>query len=586
MEVFVNIIIARNNIQPIEKSIIYYDNMKRNKLLFYAVVVLICAGFISCIDNDYDLSDIDTNVRFSVKDLVIPVNIDVIELDGMLDLKYNSKIKKNGNEYAFMVDGDFSSNSIFVNTITFNSSQLQSSKRIELNKSASETDKPLAYANLKNATAIKTSTAKVDPSIVSVDSFTTDMDIRINLQFNGLTPYIKRLGVKDLKIKLLRGLKDLKTNIGSYDPETGVLDIGDTQTTSDHKLELSLYITKVDAKKIGITNENGTFFLNDSISVISGQIVIYQDQIKGSALPVLPTFVEYTLSVNFGVCTVKSFSGKIKYDITGVNIDPIDLNDIPVLLSQKGTNIILENPQIYLNVNNPLYQNYNLIAKTGLSLKGNETYSTFSNAIVLNHTENSFVLSPYNPQKKYDGFENAQPVLFENLGKVISGEQIPSQVEVKLISPMIPEQRVTNFNLGVSIPPVKGKWLLYAPLNLTTSSTIKYSKTWDNWQDKDLDGLTVEKAQISATITSDVPLTLDVSFTLLGRKGEMSGKASLAADTKDKVIVIPLTGTSVSEIYGLTIDVTTRGGGLISPSQKMIVKNLSAKVTGHYDREL
>ena len=37
--------------------------------------------------------------------------------------------------------------------------------------------------------------------------------------------------------------------------------------------------------------------------------------IKGSALPVLPNFVEYTLSVNFGVCTVKSFSGKIKYDI-------------------------------------------------------------------------------------------------------------------------------------------------------------------------------------------------------------------------------------------------------------------------------
>ena len=81
-----------------------------------------------------------------------------------------------------------------------------------------------------------------------------------------------------------------------------MLSIGDIQTTADHKLELSLKITKVDAKKLGITKENGVFSLNDSVSVISGQIVIYQDQIKGSTLPVLPTFVEYTLSVNFGVC--------------------------------------------------------------------------------------------------------------------------------------------------------------------------------------------------------------------------------------------------------------------------------------------
>jgi hypothetical protein len=568
---------------------------KNIRLFFYITVFITCISLTSCIDKDYDLSDIDTNARFSVNDLVIPINLDEIELDGILDLKDNSKIKKDGDGYAFFEEGDFTSNSIVVKSFTTSGSKYQTSKSVRLisdnpsasPKRASVNRLTLAHADIKNSTAINISTADVDSSIISIDGIDTEMDINITLLFGGLTSYIKKVDIKDLEVQLLKGLYNMKTNIGRYDPETGMLDIGDIQTTTEHNLELNLHITKVDAKKIGITKEKGVYYLNDSVSVISGQIVVYQDQIKGSTLPVLPTYVDYTLSADISPCIVKSFSGRIKYNIAGINIDPINLTDIPDILSQKGTNIILENPQIYISVNNPLYQYYKLYAQTGLMIKGNETCQTTNGAIVLDQAENLFVLSPYNPSTtKYKGYNNAHHVMLPNLGEVLSGNKIPTQVDIKLLSPMIPEQNVTSFLLGETIPPVKGKWMLYAPLNLTTSSTIKYSKTWDNWQDKDLDGLTVEKAQISATITSDVPLTLDVSFTLLGRKGEMSGKASLAADTKDKVIVIPLTGTSVSEIYGLTIDVTTRGGGLISPSQKMIVKNLSAKVTGHYDREL
>ena len=567
--------------------------MRSYKLSYMAVITIAaCISFTSCTDNDYDLSDIDTNARFTVKDLVIPVNLDDVELDCVIDLKEDSKIKKDGNEYAFIEDGEFASNTITVNPFTTNSSQFHSSKNIRLitdehtniHKRAADNRKSLAHADLKNGTRINTSTANVDASIIAVDRINTEMDILVALQFNGLTPYINKIDIKELELKLLKGL-DLTTNIGSYDAESGVLNIGDTQTTTSHKIELRFHITGIDVHKSGTTLENGFFNISDSIYVKSGQLIIYSNQVKGSTTPILPNEVEYILTADIGACSVKSFSGSIKYDITGIDIDPIDLSDMPDILSQKGTNLILENPQIYINVNNPLYEKYHLFAQTKLSLKGNNTYETDED-IVLDQTVKTLVLSPYKPQHMYQGFETAQHVEFKNLGKVISGEQIPNQVDINLLSPVIPEQHVTDFVLGDVIPPVKGKWKLYAPLDLTSSSLIRYTKTWDDWQDEDLDGLTVEKATVNATITSDVPLALNVNFILLGREGRLSGKTTLAANAKNVELEIPLTGTAVSKIYGMTIDVTIQGSGnLITPSQKIIVEKLNAKVSGYYDKE-
>ena len=48
--------------------------------------------FASCIDNNYDLSDIDTTSRFEVKDLVIPVNLDPIMMSDLLEIKEGDNI--------------------------------------------------------------------------------------------------------------------------------------------------------------------------------------------------------------------------------------------------------------------------------------------------------------------------------------------------------------------------------------------------------------------------------------------------------------------------------------------------------------
>ena len=92
---------------------------------------------------------------------------------------------------------------------------------------------------------------------------------------------------------------------------------------------------------------------------------------------------------------------------------------------------------------------------------------------------------------------------------------------------------------------------------------------------------------ITATMSSDIPLGLNVTITMLGREGNLSGTTSLAANAQNVEITIPLTGTAVSKIYGATIDARISGNGTaLSPTQKIIVKNLKVKVNGYYEKEL
>lgn len=55
-----------------------------------------------CVNDDYDLSDIDTTTRVSVNDLILPVNIDAITLGDVISVDEDSRIKPviiNGQEF-------------------------------------------------------------------------------------------------------------------------------------------------------------------------------------------------------------------------------------------------------------------------------------------------------------------------------------------------------------------------------------------------------------------------------------------------------------------------------------------------------
>ncbi|MDE7136736.1 MAG: hypothetical protein K2N91_08900, partial [Muribaculaceae bacterium] len=75
----------------------------------------------SCIDDKYDLSDIDSTVRVKVNDLVIPINIDKIDMGSIIKLDEDGIVQIVNNEYAVVKDGSINSSEVKIDPIVINS---------------------------------------------------------------------------------------------------------------------------------------------------------------------------------------------------------------------------------------------------------------------------------------------------------------------------------------------------------------------------------------------------------------------------------------------------------------------------------
>ena len=91
-----------------------------------AIALVAAASLTSCVDDKYDLSDIDTTVLVKVNDLTIPINLDQIELKSILE--EGDEIKIVDGQYAITEDGDFNSDEIRLGKVTITSQTFEPTK--------------------------------------------------------------------------------------------------------------------------------------------------------------------------------------------------------------------------------------------------------------------------------------------------------------------------------------------------------------------------------------------------------------------------------------------------------------------------
>ncbi len=81
--------------------------MKIKKTSVYLLTFFVALSLFACVDNAYDLSNIDSTIGVKVNELVVPLKLDAITLQNMLNLEDNSQIKEINGEYAFLEEGSF-----------------------------------------------------------------------------------------------------------------------------------------------------------------------------------------------------------------------------------------------------------------------------------------------------------------------------------------------------------------------------------------------------------------------------------------------------------------------------------------------
>lgn len=588
----------------------------------------------SCTDNNYDLSDIDTNSRFNVSGLTIPVNMDPVKLDLMLDISDDSDIKTDAEgNYYFTKSGDFNSDPVNVSKIILAKPNVDFNGSVSVNISLDQTTRQkleeyakdltigdvlnnptimaligikaddkildIEFNSNKTTSEINLTANNIDKNVKSIEALGVDATkLAITVKINGLQKVLEPFSINNLKLVMPKGF-DVTTKEGTtYDPAAGTLvpNGGTFGLDQNYVADLSLTVKGINYAQLAegakvFDADKHTFTYKKSCSA-SGSATLKISDLKSSAKvsDILaleqPNAVSYECKIGFDRdLAISSFNGSITYSMDDIKVDPVKINNIPDILKENGTNIDLKNPQIYLTINNNLSE-YGIGVNSALEIKGNNSVTAPLN--VNTTPETKIVMSPLNENLYHNDFTHEEVKGLSTIVGSNDGQTFPNELNIRVIKPEVPETQLKKtFKLGENLAGVEGKWEFYTRLALTDKTKIMYTKEWDDWGKEDLDGLTVNAATINVTLQKDVKLDAEsVEFVLMGGKGELKGTTALTgAEAQD--ITIKLAGTPVSQIKGGKLNVHLKGtNGDLNKTQEIKISNLKVSVDGYYDRKL
>ncbi|MBP3213941.1 MAG: hypothetical protein J6M19_03785 [Bacteroidaceae bacterium] len=601
--------------------------MKNNYLRlagwFPALSLLVLSA---CTDSAYDLSDIDTTAKFAAEELVVPINLDYAILDQVLDIDDDNEevidtIDAAGNKiYAIRKEGTFQSAPISVSAFTVSNVDIKSTTTQLTLEDLPPAGYPggikaryvIATAENPIVTTFEASTTNFDKSIKYIESVgvSTKFVIKIHLALNEnggkiASNILRNIKIEGVKIQFPEGLT-AKASRGTFDPATGILDLSGQALVPDNNGDMSvtLSVTALDATKENVEASydagNRHLIYADQLAIVSGEANVYVDAD-------FPRSVFLTSAPALDNIRVKSFTGRIEYEVEDFDIDPVNLGNIPDLINQSGTELMLENPQLYLSVTNPM-ASYDVYFKTEFQLTSrrkqksqvfeidaNPTTGERTFRTVKGEEESHFVMTPHpDAEFRYKGYENPITVPFSGMRNILHGvDGIPTTIEVEAVNPILPEQRVENFVLGETLDAVKGRYAFYAPLQLSDDSRIVYTDTIDGWNDKDVDAITIDKLVLNFDATTEVPFEMDLTVLPLGTDGKpmegvTSTTAHVNAQAENQPIEISIEG-NITHLDGLLIKaklVSKGSESVLSPEMKLYMDNAQATVTGYYEKEL
>lgn len=585
---------------------------------------LSCAVLTGCVDDNYDLSDIDTTTRVEVNDLTLPVNISEVKLKNIISLDEGSQIQivnRNGEEfYAFVEKGDFNSDPVEVAKIiakapvlTPTEATLELAKNHEVtgapgrHRAPSKHSKTYEIVNMGNGFRYEVN--NVDEAIVEIQRIGVDSEeFTVHLDVKGMADRTEHIYFEDLRIQVPDGL-ECTPSVGSYDPKTGIWIIPRVDVSG---VEYDAWLTVTAMQMAGNGGEvtaDHRFIYEGDFKVLDGYLTLDPKLVNGEPMD-LPDQLDFRAHYFLGDIAVRTFTGVIDYKIKDLNINPVHITDLPDFLAGDETQIQLENPQIYLQLNNP-------VADNGLSYQGTISFTalrkqqpsvtfTADGPFKIGHAYGA--AGPYNtvlaPDENSlivpDGFaSNLQFVKFSSLGSLLGSSAstqvhgIPETIEVDVLNPEIPRQTVTAFPLGTTLPAVKGRYELMAPLSFKGNSTIVYKDTVDGWNDEDVDAITITRLEVSVDVTNTTPLAAQLVAYPIDRAGNVIAGTEvtaqeLPANCQNQPMKIELKGT-VEHLDGLIIEARVKTDGFdkpLSPDETITLNNLRAKVSGYYVKEL
>lgn len=542
----------------------------------------------SCIDDKYDLSDIDTTTAIKLDNLVVPVNLNEITLDQVLDIDENdpdATITIVDGYYAIKKEGNINETTIELGTIEATAATVP-----ELLVPDIAVPTSLTVSIPETYTDYSYLVKDVDESIQSVkhlylkEGEYLPIEISVGLYGAGDNSIVENLviAIPEEFEAIYKGQK----------VENGILNLGNLSQTGSEPIWVKGINFITDEHPNGIEayeTENGwTLSFEGKIGIKSADIKVEQQSEK----------VTFYAHFSLGGFVVERIVGDIEYQVTPPVINPVSLSDLPDFLSQDDTMLELVNPQIYVSLNNmvgaPCY--------TGLSLtpvRDNQTNPNYTVDITVgsNPSEDEYFNLLIAPDPKKGAFlntekwKNSTPVEFTDLKYIIGSKDytgIPKEIEISLVDPIIRGEVDINLN-----DPIKfsGDYMFFTSLSLAEGSTIVYSKEERDFFGDDMEDVRVDVLSLTANVTTNLPFAVTLTAKPLDKNGNpiknIVAKAVIPANASNSPINLEFNEsfTGLDGVYYEAVVVVGEDESL-APSQHIKLDNIRAKVSGEYVTKL
>lgn len=549
---------------------------------------LTTAVLTGCVDENYNLEDIDTTMKFQVNNLTLPLNLAPVKLEDLVDLTSEEGIDTINGEYVLLKEGQFTSDKMEIATIIAKPTGDNDAKNTMVLPSIVS---GFAIDMPKYIHQFHYNYEDVDEYIVKIDSGKVNVTLSLKLSVRHDDGSAIPGKFTELKVQLPKGFYGTVNNEYVVNAKSGnivTIKSANTDNKGDLHVDFKVESFNFDASGASLTDHN--FTLRSDMGIVSGKFAanISKDG-KG----------KITTETMISDLDVQTVSGTVFYDVKELKINEnISLNDLPDVLTDKRTKISLRNPQLYLTINNPL-GNIGLTASSGFELSqirpaGEETQTAeLVDRLHIAGVEGAqtYCLCPDTAALKqfYPKYSNAKLYELRNFGNIVYGNGLPEALKVDFSNPMIDKQRVVNFPLGVDLGQIHGDYTLYAPLELGGNSVIYYEDEATDWGlSSDSDEMDISLLVVEADVTSNLPIGVDLTVKPLNNEGHV------ITGVKVNPVEIPANGTKHVEIKveGSILDLdgmrytaiikSAEDAKALSPQSSLILNNLKIRVTGNY----
>lgn len=586
------------------------------KLTYIRIAVPVAAllTLTGCIDDSYDLSDIDTTTQLKANELTVPINLDPIKLDNMIDLDDDdpdAAITIVNGKYAVKKGGSFHASTTVAKVKAGKANDINPTKTtIHASQSAARRagSRDLSFPIPDDMeTSFNYHVTNVDDAIRSIQDIKISPDepmlLNITISVPELAASTSSLEIDDLEIAIPNGIV---ASYGSVKSSNGKIVIPSISGSAS-AINVALKITEADLailtnNKKGIEVKDHQFNFAGNLGVIGG--TLHANAKNSLSTSDIPSSATLYADYNMSGFTVEYVSGEIHYEIDMSPITPVDISDLPDFLSDDQTNLILENPQIYLTIDNPVAR-YGLDCKSGITIQGTRAGDASSSAQILDSfniassygAQSNILLAP-KPDTNDLEVANVHPVVFSSLGMVLASDNggIPERLDIELASEYLPKPLVEgmakDFQLGVPMR-VEGNYTFFTNLALAQNSVIFYSKQEDGWSDGEVDAIRVEKFKVTAVADNELPFgaTL-VAHPVILLNGEPVPNTDITATAElatgnDQPFTLEFDGI-IEHLDGIkfTAKIVNFTGEALAPEQTITIRDIRATVTGTYTKEL